>query len=129
LLNSIVTSLEALPLVNKASRFVDDQPVIENLAPYVAVVPGDEVTLVIDATDSRFMARIELIVFTKENYNAIEELVAEIKNAILEPIDLGEHCLGFELVSVAGPELWENNQNSSARFTVAMVYWAPRDEN
>lgn len=129
ILDAIVTQLETVSLVNKASRFVDDQPVIENEAPYVAVLAGDEVAQVKDTENIRYMMRVDLVVFTKENYQSIEELIVAIKDEILSPIALGTNCLATELVSVAGPELWENNQNSSARFTLAVIYWAPIGAN
>jgi hypothetical protein len=129
ILDELVTQLETVTGVNKSSRFIDDQPVVENEAPYVAVIPGDEVTQCTDTVNTRYLMRVELVVFTKENYTAIEDLVAAIKNKLYEPIDLGTNCLATELMSVAGPELWESNQNSSARFTLAVVYYAAKAEN
>lgn len=131
ILDALVTELEAITAVQKATRYLMSQSAIEKDSPYIGIVSGDEEKLVEDSIDIRFSLDVVLYIITEQQFEDIEGLIDDIKDAVLgstSPIDLHTD-LDVITIRDIGPVILDdldNERYSSTQINLGLRYHASR---
>ena len=133
ILNALVTEIEGITAVNKATRFTMSLDSAQKENPYVGVVAGREISLVEDATDIKFELIVSLFIITEEQYENIEGLLDDIKEVIhgtTSPINLHADIDLITVIDVYPVHIDDldelEGRYSSNQIDIRILYNAPR---
>ena len=119
ILNDLTSQLKGLsPVITEATMRVNMFIDQEELMPYVGVIPGDEIVLILDGYDTRYKLDITLMVKTKEDDKPLEPIIANIKD-LIRTIDLGSEVLNIDLIGTQAIDL--NDEKATKFSTVGML--------
>ena len=103
-LDDLVSQLDGLDDVDKATMRLLLPIDQENSLPYIGVIPSEEVVITTNGYDTRYKMDVVLSVKTKEDSIHIESLIDDIKTLIYS-IDLGDDVNSCKLIGVQEVEI------------------------
>ncbi|MCK5641419.1 MAG: hypothetical protein KAJ19_11500, partial [Gammaproteobacteria bacterium] len=117
ILNDLVSQLDDLSNVSKATMrlllFIDQ----EKYMPYIGVIPGDDIPVISDGYDTRYNMSVTLIVKTREDELPLETLISDIKT-LMQSIDLGADVLSSKVVGIQEVDVQDEK---STRFSATGI--------
>lgn len=131
ILNALVTELDGIDAVKIATRETKSLDRAEEDNPYIGVVAGPERVLVQDATDIKFEMIVHLFIITEQQYENIEGLIVDIKEAIygtVSPINLNANIDLITIIDVLPVLLedFDDDRIASNKMDIRILYNAPR---
>lgn len=122
LIESLVTGLNELSGVRKATNRLYVPSEARKAAPYIGVIIVSEEILVEDATAIRLGADIDLIMIAPDS--KIDELVDKVKDYIYDVPSIG--ALQIKVIGHEEVGYYNEDQHSSVRITLHVTYVATK---
>lgn len=138
ILDNFKTALEAVTEANgynttvkRVNRGPMPFDTVKNDCPFIAIVEGDEQTLLHDDTNVRYNITIALILYIKGYLasgmsDSMNKFMDDVKKLIYSPVDLGTYCLQVNC-NENDMDVSDSEDMAAGIMSLDIIYYAPKN--